>query len=147
MRLQWGLFMANKIGIDTNVLVRYIAQDDEIQAKIAGDFLENLTLENQGFINNIVVVETIWVLMRVYKKTRAEMVVILEILFSSPVLASENVALLWEVLEIYKNSKADFSDLLICKINQIINCKLTVTFDKTAFEQAGMISLTDYQKS
>ncbi|WP_066802563.1 PIN domain-containing protein [Moraxella oblonga] len=136
--------MANKIGIDTNVLVRYIAQDDETQAKIAGDFLENLTLENQGFVNNIVIVETIWVLTRVYKKTRAEMVIILETLFSSSVLIFENLALLWEVLAIYKNTKADFSDLLICKINQMANCQLTVTFDETAFKQAGMVSLTTY---
>ncbi|MDO4897185.1 MAG: hypothetical protein Q3971_07465 [Moraxella sp.] len=51
--------MANKIGIDTNVLVRYIAQDDVIQSKIASDFLESLTTHNQGFINNTVVVELI----------------------------------------------------------------------------------------
>lgn len=135
--------MANKIGIDTNVLVRYITQDDVIQSKIASDFLESLTTHNQGFINNTVVVELIWVLSRSYKKTREQIIVILDELFAMHVFEFENRELLLDVLQIYQATKADFSDLLICKINQSSHCQKTMTFDKTAFNEAGMTALTD----
>lgn len=69
--------MANKIGIDTNVLVRYIAQDDE-QSQIAMQFLQDLSLENWGFVNNIVVVELIWALSRIYRQSKKTIAIILD---------------------------------------------------------------------
>ncbi|SSY70101.1 PIN domain-containing protein [Alysiella crassa] len=134
--------MANKTGIDTNVLVRYLTQDDDVQAKIASNFLENLTLENQGFINNVVIVELIWVLSRHYQKPREYIAMILDEILCMPIFTFENKILLTEVLHIYKNSHADFSDILIRKINELNGCQQTVTFDKRAYKQAGMMALT-----
>jgi len=59
------------IGIDTNVLVRYLAQDDPIQSPIATQLIDGLTRENPGYIAQIVLIETVWVLTRTYKMTRS----------------------------------------------------------------------------
>ncbi len=56
------------IGLDTNVLVRYLSQDDPEQARITTEYIENNCNKNQpAFINHIVLCETIWVLQRAYK--------------------------------------------------------------------------------
>ena len=61
------------IGLDTNVLVRYMAQDDEIQAKIATDLIERrLTESDPGFITIVAMTETAWVLERAYGLSAAE---------------------------------------------------------------------------
>jgi predicted nucleic-acid-binding protein len=54
------------IGLDTNVLVRYIAQDEPTQSKIATDFVERLTERDLGFISVVAMTETAWVLERAY---------------------------------------------------------------------------------
>lgn len=133
--------MANKVGIDTNVLVRYIVQDGE-QSEIATQFLESLSLENQGFVNNIVIMELIWVLSRTYKQSKETIAVILEELFSMPVFIFEDLPLLLKTLMIYRKNKADFSDIFIKEFNDSIGCDKTVTFDMGACKKAGMILLT-----
>lgn len=145
-RLQWVQFMAknmaNKIGIDTNVLVRYIMQDDE-QSKIATEFLENLSIENQGVINTVVVMEVIWVLSRSYKQPKETIALVLEELFLIPVFVFDNLPLLLKTLAVYKESKADFSDIFIRLFNQSLDCEKTVTFDVGASKKAGMVLLTN----
>lgn len=127
----------SKVGIDTNVLLRYILQDDE-QSKIATKFFESLSLEQQGFINNTVIIELIWVLSRTYKQTKSDIAMLLEELFSMPIFAFDNLPLLLKTLEIYKQSKADFSDILIFEFNQSVGCQTTVTFDVKAHKKLGM---------
>lgn len=134
--------MANKIGIDTNVLVRYVIQDDE-QSKIAIKFLESLSLENQGVINTVVIMELIWVLSHAYKQPKEAIASVLEELFSMPVFIFDNLPLLLQTLAIYKENKADFSDIFICLFNQSLHCEKTITFDKNASKKAGMVLLTD----
>lgn len=138
--------MANRIGIDTNILVRYIIQDDDEQSKIATQFLENLSLEYQGFINTIVIIELIWVLSRTYKQSKETIALILEELFSMPVFVFDNLPLLLKTLAIYQQSKADFSDIFIEQFNQYSLCQNTVTFDVKASKKAGMILLTEWLK-
>lgn len=133
--------MANKIGIDTNVLVRYIVQDGE-QSEIATQFLESLSLENQGFVNNIVIMELIWVLSRTYKQSKETIAVILEELFSMSVFVFDDLPLLLKTLTIYRQSKADFSDIFIREFNSSVGCTQTVTFDIGACKKAGMVLLT-----
>lgn len=145
-RLQWVQFMAknmaNKIGIDTNVLVRYIMQGDE-QSKIATEFLESLSIKNQGVINTVVVMEVIWVLSRSYKQPKETIALILEELFLIPVFVFDNLPLLLKTLAVYKESKADFSDIFIRLFNQSLDCEKTVTFDVGASKKAGMVLLTN----
>ncbi|XXQ69109.1 PIN domain-containing protein [Neisseriaceae bacterium B1] len=110
--------MANeKIGIDTNLLVRYIVQDDETQAKIATSFLENLSSEKQGFICNLLMIELIWVLSQTYKQSRETIALVLDELWATDYFFFKNIELLHDVLAIYRQTRADFSDLLINKLN------------------------------
>lgn len=126
------------IGIDTNILVRYFVQDDKEQAQIATLFLESLSKQNQGFISSVVVIELIWVLKGIYKQSREEIAFLLEELFYLPTFQFEHHELLIQCLNIYKESNADFSDLLIQQIHQKYGCFDTVTFDKRACQKAGM---------
>ena len=80
-------------GIDTNVLTRYIMQDDRSQSQSASRFLESLTPENPGFIALITVAEFDWVLMRRYRLTRRQFAEALDSLFGSTEVVIENAGL------------------------------------------------------
>lgn len=63
---------------------------------------------------------------------------LLEELFSMPIFVFDNLPLLLKKLEIYKQSKADFSDILIFEFNQLVGCQTAVTFDVKAHKKLGM---------
>ncbi|AIL66183.1 twitching motility protein PilT (plasmid) [Rickettsiales bacterium Ac37b] len=122
------------IGIDTNVLVRYLTQDDETQSQLANQLLEyHIAEKNYIFLNNIVLCELIWVLEKGYKYNRSIISSTVRHLLSIKEFRFENLDILWATLEDYEESKGDFSDLLIGIINvQIYDCDTTITFDKQA---------------
>lgn len=133
--------MANKsilIGIDTNVLARYILLDDPQQSEQASQFLESLTADKKGFISVIVLVELVWLLRRVYKQTRLQVAEILDELLAIDMLVFEQQVYVYEALAIYQNVSSDFSDLLINRLNAMYGCDYTVSFDNGAVDKAGM---------
>ena len=120
------------IGIDTNVLVRYLVRDDEHQHKQADALITHyITNSRKIFINNIVICELIWVLgSKGYKYSRLQISDLLKELLSTVEFEFEEHHLLWLSFLEYKNSTADFSDILISKINTQHNCRTTYSFDK-----------------
>ena len=120
------------IGIDTNVLVRYLVQDDEIQAKAATQILEQITDETPAFINNIVMCETVWVLARAYKYDKSIIAETLEQILATAGLQFENAEAIRKAVRHYKNGNADFSDYLIGEINKENGVATTYTFDRKA---------------
>ena len=131
------------IGIDTNVLARYLAQDDPDQAKIATAFIEdNCTRDNQGFINHITLCEMCWVLNRLYKTPRKQLADIIEQLLRTAQLFVQEPQIIWMALEEFKTSSADFPDCLIAQINLANDCSSTVTFDLKASKAAGFYLLS-----
>ena len=65
------------IGLDTTILVRYLAQDDPVQSAAATEIIERrLTEDNPGFISIVAMVETVWVLDRAYGLAAAEIAAI-----------------------------------------------------------------------
>jgi predicted nucleic-acid-binding protein len=59
------------IGLDTNVIVRYLAQDDARQAAVATRLIEgSLTAEARGFISIVTLAEVVWVMASNYRATR-----------------------------------------------------------------------------
>jgi len=121
------------IGIDTNILVRYLTQDDEAQSAIATKIINQYENNAESvFISNIVLCELIWVLERGYKYSKKEIVSVMQITLSTIEFAFEYHEILWLSLSDYEKYQADFSDILLGKINYLHGCEYTVTFDAKA---------------
>jgi predicted nucleic-acid-binding protein len=120
------------IGIDTNVLVRYLVQDDEQQASAANKMLDRISDINPAFINNIVMCETVWVLSRAYKYEKTLIIKVIEQILSTSGIEFENAEGVRKALRHYTNGNADFSDYLIAEINKENGANTTYTFDRKA---------------
>lgn len=130
------------IGLDTNVLVRYVAQDDAKQSAKASKLIESLTPSNPGFIALISIVELVWVLQSCYDSAKSEIIVVLETLLRTRELTVENSEIVWQALRRYAQANADFTDCLIERSAFAAGCEQTVTFDAKAAKTAGMQRLT-----
>lgn len=127
------------IGLDTNVVVRFIAQDDEIQSPIATRFISQLSQEQPGFISAVVLAEVTWVLSRAYKASRAEIATVVEGLLRSAELVVENAPAAYRALAVYHASaSAKFADALIAETAASAGTTETVSFDRKATAEAGM---------
>lgn len=123
-------------GLDTNVMVRYLINDDPIQSKQAVAFIENNCTENTPcFVGHIVLCELAWVLESNYQQSREEIAFIIENLLNAGELEVMNPNVVWTALHDYKQSNADFPDHLLARANKAKGCDVTVTFDKKAAKQ------------
>jgi predicted nucleic-acid-binding protein len=121
------------IGIDTNVLVRYIVRDDPEQTRIATRFLEkHLTAGNPGFISQVVLCEIVWVLKRAYGYDKSVMLQVIKQILSTQEFKVEHAECAWQAVGDFEKGNADFSDYLIGSSNRLQGCEYTVTFDKEA---------------
>lgn len=121
------------IGLDTNVLVRYLTEDDPRQARVARELMESkLTSENVGFIASVTLVELVWVMVKAYDASRAEVIRLVDRLLAMPTLSLEHRAEVRRALEEFSSSRADFADCLMGKINARHGCEFTATFDRRA---------------
>lgn len=117
-------------GLDTNVLVRYLVQDDLEQWRLADEYIKRVKANGETcFLNNIVLCELVWVLKTAYKLSRNEIIDVLEKILKADAFDFENREAAWWSVQQMKQGKADFSDYLINKINQQAGCHETVTFD------------------
>jgi predicted nucleic-acid-binding protein len=129
------------IGIDTNVLVRYIAQDDAAQSRRATSFIEKECNEaTPGFVGLVVLVEVVWVSESSYGATREEVAEIVRRILSIRQLAVQDAEAAWKALRLFESSKADFADCLVAHSAVSAGCKSVVTLDKQA-SKAGMTLL------
>lgn len=129
------------IGLDTNVLVRYIAQDDIKQSALATKLINSLTKESPGFITVVSIVELVWVMQSCYKSTKMEVVKILETLITTQELMIENTETVIRATRVFSGSKGDFSDCLIERSANKAGCEYSVTFDLDAIKHTGFRSL------
>lgn len=126
------------IGLDTNVLVRYIAQDDLKQSLQAARLVESLSADAPGFVSLVAVVELVWVLTGCYASTREEIGEVLETLLRTKELVVEHADVVWKAVRRFKEGKADFADCLIERAAHEAGCKYTATFDLAAARHCGM---------
>jgi predicted nucleic-acid-binding protein len=129
------------IGLDTNVLVRYLTQDDPRQSAAASRLIdEELTPAQPGFISLVVLVELGWVLRRLYGATEAELADTAADLLASPQFHVENRAVVQATVQHFRllKSKVSWTDQLIAHMAKASGCSRTVTFDKAAVRTAGM---------
>ena len=123
------------IGLDTNVLVRYLTQDDQKQWEKASEIIER---GEPCFICNVVLCELIWVLRgKPYEFNKQEISNTLEMMLQCPVFVWETRAVAYQALRRFQQGKADFSDYLIGAIAQYSACVITATFDQKLKNENG----------
>lgn len=128
------------IGLDTNVLVRYIIQDDTKQAAKATALVEGLTSEEPGFISCIVLCELNWVLKSAYQVEKAQSISVIKKILSAAVFEIENLDCCMKALRAYEAGRADFSDYIIRELAIKAGCSAVVTFDNVALVSEGFES-------
>jgi predicted nucleic-acid-binding protein len=127
------------IGLDTNVLVRYLAQDDRTQSPLATRFIEgSLSQDEPGFVSTIVLCELVWVLETSYEFDRERVAAVLDGLLRAQQLKFEDPDAASQALRDFRTSKADYVDCLIQRLGSIAGCSHTVTFDRVASRIPGM---------
>jgi predicted nucleic-acid-binding protein len=126
------------IGLDTNVLARYIMQDDAKQSPKATRLIEGLTPEAPGFVPVVAVVELVWVLSSAYGLDRPQVSAALELLLRSKEIVLDRADLVLQAQRKFGTSNADFADGLIERIASDAGCSATMTFDVGAAKAAGM---------
>ncbi len=126
------------IGLDTNVIVRYLAQDDPQQSRKATDLFErHLTVEEPGFISIVAMAETVWVLERPYGLSLRKLASAIERMLQTDVLNIENEQEVFTAMIALKQGQGDFADALIAALGAKAGCKHTLTFDQKALRLKG----------
>lgn len=126
------------IALDTNVLVRFLVQDDPLQAQLATKLIDQLTDDAQGFVSREVLIELVWVLERAYRLGRAEIAVALDGLLSATELDIEGSDEVAPALELYRNDGFGFADLMIAAAARRAGASEVVTFDRKAARLPGV---------
>ena len=125
-------------GLDANVVIRFLIQDDARQTAAAVKVVNSLSPESPGFLSLLVVAEIVWVLTISYGFTRKEIEVTVEGLLRSNELIIEHAEIIVQALGKFKRGPADFADCLIERCGHAAGCQQTLTFDKKAVAGAGM---------
>jgi len=128
-------------GLDTNVLVRYVMQDDPRQSPRATRLIEALTPDEPGFVPVVALVELVWVLSGSYALSRAQIATVLDTLLRSKELVVDRAEFVTQALHRFTGTGADFSDALIERIAAAAGCSTTVTFDAGALKSAAMTAV------
>jgi len=124
-------------GIDTNILVRYLVRDDPAQFRAASRLIENdCSVQEPGFVNQVVLVELVWVLESAFKLARPEIVRAFGALLLTSQLSIEHPDDARAALDEYQNG-ADFADSLIAAANTRAGCEYTATLDRRAARRKG----------
>jgi predicted nucleic-acid-binding protein len=126
------------LGIDTNVLVRFLVRDDQTQFEKARKLLKReVSNGRRVFINQLVLLETEWVLRSRYGLAKTLMLDTISGLLDAPDIQLEDETAVEEALFIWRDANADFADCLIGARNRRLGCRATVTFDTKASKLSG----------
>ena len=126
------------IGVDTNVLVRYIVADDEDRTRRAAAFLEGvISVDAPGFVSVVVLVELVWVLERTYRFAPDEIAGAIESVLRAEPLRIDRRAEVVEALGVFQTKQGSFADALIATLAERAGCTHVVTFDRKAARLPG----------
>jgi predicted nucleic-acid-binding protein len=131
------------MGLDTNVVVRYLTQDEPRQCKAVNDLLERAARSEEAAfrLNAVVLAEIVLVLESVYRYGREEISRALTLLLTVRQIEGERRQAAKLVLDAFASGAADFADYLIAALDREAGCESTLTFDKTAARVAGFALL------
>lgn len=127
------------IGLDTNLVVRFLVQDDAAQAALASEVFSSLSADRPGFIGSVVLAETSWVLARAYRAGREEIAAAIEGLLRSEEIIVENTEAAYRALAVFRDGRAvEFADALIAETARLAGASETLTFDRRAASESAM---------
>lgn len=127
------------IALDTNVVVRFLTQDDPMQAPQATALFAQLTVDSPAYLCREVMVEIVWVLERAYNLPRSDIATAVEGLLASREIIVETDERVGLAIERYRQGGAGFSDHMIALAARDESCKEIYSFDRKAVTQAGMM--------
>ena len=121
------------VGLDTNLILRYLLQDDPKQTTLANHIVDQLLSDrNPGFISLVTILEMVWVLRSLLKQTPTEIATHLEHLLAAESLEVQNGQQVFEAAFALKRGTGEFEDALGGALNAWAGCSHTLTFDKRA---------------
>jgi predicted nucleic-acid-binding protein len=130
------------LGIDTNVLVRFLVRDDQAQFDRAQKLIRRqATAEDPVFVSLIVLLETEWVLRSRYGFSKSDILSTFSELLSSADVTFEDEPSIEEALYTWKESPAQFADCLIGARHRACGCRVTASFDANALKLAGFVAV------
>ncbi len=126
------------IGLDTNVLIRYLAQDDPGQSRRATEIIERrLSPLNPGFLSVVALAEMAWVLDRAYGLPDRDIAAAMERVLQTDVLVVDNEQEVFAAMIALKEGRGSFADALIGALGAKAGCSATLTFDQRALRLPG----------
>ncbi len=130
------------IGLDTNVLLRYLAQDDPAQSpRATGIITRRLSQEEPGFVSLVTVLEVTWVLRSLYQRSRQEIASDLEMILAADTLEVQNEQQVYHAVVALRNGTGTFEAALIGSLGIWRGCSVTLTFDEKAAQKLDGFAL------
>lgn len=126
------------IGIDTNILIRYLVKDDPVQTPEAVRIVNGLSSAVPGWLSITVIAELAWTLRRIYKMDREGIAGIVQKLLNSNDMILEQHDTVQRAVLLFRNCKADLADCMLAVGAGIAGCERIVTFDRIAARDLGM---------
>jgi len=121
------------IGLDANILIRHLVQDDPVQSPRASALIERrLSEANPGFVSIVAIAEIVWVLDRVYRFSSRDIAAAVERVLQTDVLVIESEQEVFTAMIALKDGRGSFADALIGALGAKAGCSRTLTFDRKA---------------
>ena len=119
------------IGLDTNVVLRYLVQDVPVQSRRATEIITRRLSEHEpGFVSLVTILEVVWVLKSLYKRSRQEIANDVEMILAADTLEVQNEQQIYHAVVALRNGAGAFEDALIGSLGIWRGCSVTLTFDE-----------------
>ena len=130
------------LGIDTNVLVRFLLSDDEAQFQKAKKLIQQEVTAGRGvLVSQLVLLETEWVLRSRYGFSKIQLLEVIASLLDTRDIQLEDEQSVEEAIYQWKEANADFADCLIAARHRRLGCSATATFDARAVKLTGFVAV------
>jgi predicted nucleic-acid-binding protein len=131
------------LGLDTNVLVRFVVQDDKAQAAIASELIENhCSPSRPALVDLFVLCESVWVLSSAYGYSRSQIASVLRQILVTECFEVPHHDVAWAAMLDYVKGMGDYADCVLARMNEMDGASTTVTFDRRAGRNRRFTLLT-----
>lgn len=129
------------IALDTNVLVRFIVEDDEAQTRQVTALMTSAVAAGDPlFVSEVVLCEVVWVLTRTFRLPKGEVIRTLRLLLQAGELHIAERSRVRQAVEAHASGQGDFADYLIRELATDAGCDRVATFDKALLTEPGFFS-------